>query len=108
MRKILRKFVREKIGVGIHSLRRVVKQMKKEFEVSIKRRILEIVHEKDITLTALCLDSNLTPSTVFDFMYGKSHCPKVSTIKKLCAGAGITLNEFFDREYFNETFDVYN
>ena len=74
---------------------------------AIRKRIYELVEINKTTITALCLNSNLTPSTIFDFMSGKSKCPKVITIKKLCAGAGITLNEFFDREYFNETEDIY-
>lgn len=73
---------------------------------AIKKRISELVAEKGTTLTALCLDSNLTPSTVFDFFAGKSKYPKVITIKKLCMGANITLQEFFDREYFNDTTDL--
>ena len=75
--------------------------------IAIQKRIYEILEEKNISLTALCLNSNLTPSTIFDFMYGKSKCPKVLTIKKICAGAGITLKDFFDRDYFNDTSDVY-
>ena len=74
---------------------------------AIRTRINEILDTKKITLTALCLESNLTPSTMFDFMSGKSKCPKVITIKKLCSGAGITLKDFFDRDYFNDTDDVY-
>lgn len=74
---------------------------------AIKTRIYEILDEKKMTLTALCLNSNVTPSTVFDFMSGKSKCPKVITIKKLCAGSGITLAEFFDRAYFNDNDDIY-
>ena len=70
-------------------------------EEAIKTRINELVAEKQTTLTALCLNSNITPSTVFDFFAGKSRCPKVITIKKLCLGANITLQEFFAREYFN-------
>ncbi len=73
---------------------------------AIKNRINELVIEKNTTLTALCLNSNLTPSTVFDFMSGKSQCPKVITIKKLCLGANITLEEFFARDYFNDTADL--
>lgn len=46
-------------------------------------------------------------STIFDFMSGKSKCPKVITIKKICTGANITLKELFDREYFNSVDDVY-
>lgn len=74
---------------------------------AIRNRINEILKEKNITLTALCLNSNLTPSTVFDFMSNKSKCPKVITIKKLCAGANITLKEFFDRDYFNDIEEVF-
>lgn len=70
-------------------------------ENAIKTRINELVEERQITLTALCLNSNITPSTLFDFMAGKSKCPKVITIKKLCLGAEITLEEFFARDYFN-------
>lgn len=74
---------------------------------AIRTRINELVDENKTTITALCLNSNLTPSTVFDFMSGKSKCPKVITIKKLCAGANITLEQFFARDYFNNTDDVY-
>ena len=74
---------------------------------AIKTRIYEILSEKGISLTALCLNSNVTPSTIFDFMSGKSKCPKVITIKKLCAGANMTLSEFFDRDYFNDNDDIY-
>ena len=73
---------------------------------AIKKRINELLEEQNTTLTALCLNSNLTPSTVFDFMAGKSQCPKVVTIKKICMGANITLQEFFNREYFNDTTDL--
>ena len=55
--------------------------------------------------TSLCLDAGITPSTVFDFMVGKSKCPKVPTLKKFCQGAGITLKEFFDRSYFDDEED---
>ena len=74
---------------------------------AIKKRINELVADNKTTLTSLCLNSNLTPSTIFDFMYGKSKCPKVITIKKICVGANITLKEFFARDYFNETEDIY-
>lgn len=76
-------------------------------EDAIRKRINEILDERKINLTALCLNSNLTPSTIFDFMYGKSKSPKVITIKKLCAGANITLAQVFDREYFNSTEDLF-
>ncbi len=72
-----------------------------------KKRILELVEENKTTITALCLQSNLTPSTVFEFLSGKSKYPTIITIKKLCAGANITLKEFFDRDYFDDFDEVY-
>lgn len=75
---------------------------------AIRKRIKEIIDDKKISLTALCLNANLTPSTIFDFMYGNSKCPKVITIKKLCLANGITLKEFFDRDYFDNTDEIYN
>lgn len=77
-------------------------------EDAIKKRINELVDENKITLTELCLNSNITPSTIFDFMYGKSKCPKVITIKKLCIGANISLQQFFDRDYFNGTDEIFS
>lgn len=68
---------------------------------AIKKRILELVDEKETTLTALCLNSNLTPSTIFDLMNGKVKSPTVITIKKICMGANITLSEFYAPKYFD-------
>ncbi|MGN0797772.1 MAG: transcriptional regulator [Christensenellales bacterium] len=73
---------------------------------ALRKRIMELVDQNDTTLTALCLESNLTPSTIFDFMVGKSKCPKVITIKKLCMGANIRLRDFFDRDYFDDIDDI--
>ncbi len=73
---------------------------------AIRKRIKELLVENKTTLTALCLNSNLTPSTIFDFMSKKSKCPKVITIKKLCMGANITLQQFFARDYFNDNNDT--
>lgn len=78
-----------------------------KFDDCIRTRINELVAERETNLTALCLDSNLTPSTVFDFMYAKSKSPKIITLKKLCSGANITLKEFFDRDYFNDNDETY-
>ena len=75
---------------------------------ALRKRINELVEENKTTLTTLCLNSNLTPSTIFDFMSGKSKSPKIITIKKLCAGANITLQQFFSRDYFNDIEEIYN
>jgi len=77
-----------------------------DLDKATRKRILELVEENNISLTNLCLNSNLTPSKVFDFMNGKSKSPTSKTIKKLCMGANITLKDFYDREYFNDFSDI--
>ena len=73
---------------------------------AVRKRIFEIAEENKCSITSLCLNSNLTPSTIFDFLNGKSKYPSIFTIKKLCIGAGITLEQFFKKEYFNSEEDV--
>ncbi|MBQ8908783.1 MAG: transcriptional regulator [Clostridia bacterium] len=73
---------------------------------AIRKRINELVEEKETSLTNLCLNSNLTPSTIFEFMYNKTKSPTAITIKKICYGAGITLAEFYKPDYFNDFDDV--
>lgn len=44
----------------------------------------------------------MSPSAIYDLFKGRTKCSKVITVKRFCEGAGITLKEFFDREYFND------
>ena len=78
-----------------------------KLDQAIRKRIDELVKKNNTTLTALSLNSNLTPSTIFDIMSGKIKHPQIITIKKICSGANITLKEFFDKDYFNDSVDVY-
>ena len=68
---------------------------------AIKKRVFELVEGSRSTLTSLCINSKITPSTMFDFMSGKSKHLSIVTIKKLCNGANLTLKQFFSRDYFN-------
>lgn len=72
-----------------------------KFDDAVRKRIMELAKDEK-SLTALCLNSNITPSTIFDFIYGKSKYPNLLTIKRLCVGAKIKLKDFFDREYFDD------
>lgn len=44
----------------------------------------------------------MSPSAIYDLIKGRTKCSKVITVKHFCEGAGITLKEFFDRDYFND------
>lgn len=67
----------------------------------IKYRILQLCEERKITINKLANLSALPPSSLKNILYGKSHNPKIITIKMLCDGLGITLGEFFNTPEFD-------
>jgi len=69
---------------------------------AIIRRIEELCNEKNINICAASLNGGKSPSAIYDLIKGRTKCSKVSTVKAFCQGAGITLSEFFDRDYFND------
>lgn len=69
---------------------------------AIIRRIEEIVEENGITVCDACLKGGMSPSAIYDILKGRTKCLKVITVKRFCEGAGVTLKEFFDKEYFND------
>lgn len=64
-------------------------------------RISELCKERGITPNGLSNLSGVPQSTVKSILNGESQNPGIVTIKKLCDGLEITLNEFFDTEVFN-------
>ena len=69
---------------------------------AIVKRIEEICKEKNINVCEAALNGGKSPSAIYDLIKRRTKCSKVSTIKAFCQGAGITLSEFFDKEYFND------
>lgn len=69
---------------------------------AIIKRIAEICQEKNLNVCEATLNGGKSPSAIYDLIKGRTKCPKVSTIKAFCQGAGITLSEFFDKDYFND------
>ena len=67
---------------------------------AVKERILELCREHDISVNKLSSMSGVTQSTVNNIVSGRNNSATVSTIKKLCDGLGITIEEFFDSELF--------
>ena len=68
---------------------------------AIIQRIQEICAEKSINVCDASLKGGMSPSALYDLIKGRTKCSKVITVKRFCEGAGITLSEFFDRDYFN-------
>ncbi len=69
---------------------------------AVRDRIIELCKEKDISVNKLCNISGVTQSTVNNIISGRNRSATVSTIKKLCDGLGITIQDFFNAKLFEE------
>ena len=69
---------------------------------AITKRIEEICKERGSNVCDIALNGGMSPSAIYDLIKGRTKCSKVITVKRFCDGAGITLSEFFDRDYFND------
>lgn len=66
-----------------------------------KNRIIELCDLNNISINKLSILSGVTQSTLNNIISGRNNSTTISTIKKLCDGLNISVNEFFDSEIFN-------
>ena len=64
------------------------------------RRILELCEEHRISVNKLATLSGITQSTLNNIVSGRNNSTTVSTVKKLCDGLDITIEEFFRSPLF--------
>ena len=69
---------------------------------AVKERILQLCNERDISVNKLSSISGVTQSTVNNIVSGRNRSATISTIKKLCDGLGISIEEFFNSELFRD------
>lgn len=67
---------------------------------AVRERIIELCRQRDISINRLCAMSGVTQSTVNNIVSGRNNSTTVSTIKKICDGLGITIEEFFGSDLF--------
>ena len=67
---------------------------------AVRQRIIQLCQERDISINKLSSVSGVTQSTVNNIVSGRNNSTTVSTIKKLCDGLGITIDEFFHSDLF--------
>ena len=67
---------------------------------AVKERILELCRQRDISINKLCTMSGVTQSTVNNIVSGRNHSVTIATIKKLCDGLDIPVQEFFQSDLF--------
>lgn len=69
---------------------------------AVRLRILSLCKERELTINRLSTMSGVTQSTVNNIVSGRNNSATISTIKKLCDGLGITIEEFFHSELFRD------
>ena len=67
---------------------------------AVRQRIIELCREYNISFNKLSNISGVTQSTVNNIVSGRNNSTTVSTVKKLCDGLGITIEEFFRSDLF--------
>ena len=67
---------------------------------AVKERIIGLCRERDISINKLCSMSGVTQSTVNNIVSGRNNSATISTIKKLCDGLGISIQDFFNADVF--------
>lgn len=71
---------------------------------AVKERILQLCDARGMSINKLCTISGVTQSTVNNLMSGRNRSVTVSTVKKLCDGLGISLEEFFHDDLFQNLY----
>lgn len=67
---------------------------------AVRQRIIQLCESRNISINKLSSISGVTQSTVNNIVSGRNNSTTVSTIKKLCDGLGITIDEFFHSDLF--------
>ena len=74
--------------------------MDMDTRTAVANRLVALCGQKGWTIHKLATRSGVSPSTVKSILYGNSKNPGVVTIKLLCDGLEITLEEFFSGPEF--------
>lgn len=69
---------------------------------AVKLRILELCEIHNITVNKLATLSGITQSTLSNIVGGRNDSTTISTIKKLCDGLEITIQDFFNSDIFDD------
>ena len=70
--------------------------------MAVRERIIELCRENRITVNKLATISGITQSTLNNIVSGRNNSATVATIKKICDGLNITIQDFFNAECFRD------
>lgn len=69
---------------------------------AVRLRILELCAQRDLSVNRLSALSGMTQSTLNNIVSGRNNSATVSTVKKICDGLEITIQEFFSSDLFRD------
>lgn len=72
-----------------------------EIKDAVLRRIYNLANENHMMLNSVANSAGITPSTLYSITNHNQRDIKITTIKKICDGFNITLQEFFDDDLFS-------
>lgn len=67
-----------------------------------KLRIIELCRENNITVNRLATICGITQSTLSNIIGGRNNSTTISTIKKICDGLDISIQDFFNSVLFTD------
>ena len=67
---------------------------------AVKERIIDLCKEHDISINKLSTISGVNQSTLNNIVSGRNKSTTISTIKKICDGLDITIQDFFNSDIF--------
>lgn len=69
---------------------------------AVQNRILDLCDERCISINRLATICGITQSTLNNIISGRNNSVTVSTLKKICDGLEITIQEFFNSSLFDD------
>ena len=69
---------------------------------AVRLRILQLCKTNNITLNKLSIICGITQSTLNNIVSGRNSTTTISTIKKICDGLEITIQDFFESPLFSD------
>ena len=68
-------------------------------------RICELLEQKNMNVNQLATRAGINPSTVRSVLKERCKSPKAETVYYICLGLGISMDEFYNSEWFQDIED---
>ena len=69
-------------------------------KTALRRRILELCAERNLSILALAKQCGITHTTLFNILNGRNNSTTTQTVQIICEGLEISIPAFFDSDLF--------